>query len=97
MLIDNAYFACIPPPQEEKIVFTRPTMLDFIRTQIISINANRMEHTVRLLRKIDWTDVKLVGKFHLVFYLDKFFLIIVKYSIKLSFILQVLVIFAYYC
>ncbi|MFH4979310.1 hypothetical protein AB6A40_006019 [Gnathostoma spinigerum] len=56
MLIDNAYFTCIPPEQEAKPAFSRPPLHDFIRSLVINLSRCRAELTVRCFRRIDWTD-----------------------------------------
>uniref|UniRef100_A0A914ZPX4 MIF4G domain-containing protein n=2 Tax=Parascaris univalens TaxID=6257 RepID=A0A914ZPX4_PARUN len=56
MLIDNAYYTCIPPENVQSVAPRRPPLHDFIRHLIVSLTRFRAELTVRCLRKIDWSD-----------------------------------------
>lgn len=56
MLIDNAYYTCIPPEKKEVPVFRRPPVHDFIHFLIVNLSRSRVDTTVRCLRKIDWED-----------------------------------------
>uniref|UniRef100_A0A0N5AUM2 MIF4G domain-containing protein n=1 Tax=Syphacia muris TaxID=451379 RepID=A0A0N5AUM2_9BILA len=63
MLIDNAYYTCVPPEKKEQPVFRRPPIHDFIRFLIVNISRSRVDTTVRCLRKIDWEDENISDKF----------------------------------
>ncbi|VDK63372.1 unnamed protein product [Onchocerca ochengi] len=56
MLIDNAFYTCIPPTVEEKPKCESDPFQDFIRYLISNLSRYRMEITVRCLRKLDWSD-----------------------------------------
>ncbi|CAG9534469.1 unnamed protein product [Cercopithifilaria johnstoni] len=56
MLIDNAFYTCIPPPVEEKPKSEIDPFQDFIRYLISNLSRYRMEITIRCLRKLDWSD-----------------------------------------
>ncbi|EFO26274.2 hypothetical protein LOAG_02196 [Loa loa] len=56
MLIDNAFYTCIPPPVQEKPKPASDPFQDFIRYLISNLSRYRMEITVRCLRKLDWSD-----------------------------------------
>lgn len=56
MLIDNAYFTCVPPEQDESPRFKRPVMHEFIRNLVITLTRFRVELVSRCLRKLDWSD-----------------------------------------
>ncbi|VDM36735.1 unnamed protein product [Toxocara canis] len=56
MLIDNAYYTCIPPENAQSTISARPPLHDFIRHLVVSLTRFRVEVTVRCLRKIDWSD-----------------------------------------
>ncbi|KAK6110548.1 MIF4G domain family protein [Brugia pahangi] len=56
MLIDNAFYTCIPPPVEEKPKSASDPFQDFIRYLISNLSRYRMEITIRCLRKLDWSD-----------------------------------------
>lgn len=61
MLIDNAYYTCIPPENVQSMASRRPPLHDFIRHLIVSLTRFRAELTVRCLRKIDWSDPEIAG------------------------------------
>ncbi|MCP9265961.1 Regulator of nonsense transcripts 2 [Dirofilaria immitis] len=56
MLIDNAFYTCIPPTVEEKPSCASDPFQDFIRYLISNLSRYRMEITIRCLRKLDWSD-----------------------------------------
>ncbi|VDK60789.1 unnamed protein product [Gongylonema pulchrum] len=56
MLIDNAYFTCIPPEVEEQPLVESEPLHDFIYFLLSNVSRVRMELTVRCLRKLDWSD-----------------------------------------
>ncbi|VDK77691.1 unnamed protein product, partial [Anisakis simplex] len=56
MLIDNAYYTCIPPENAQSAPSTNPPVHDFIRHMIVALTRFRVDITVRCLRKIDWSD-----------------------------------------
>lgn len=55
MLIDNAYFTCIPPEQVDAPKIMRPPMEDFIRNTITTLTRFRVEQAIRYMRKLDWS------------------------------------------
>jgi regulator of nonsense transcripts 2 len=61
MLIDNAYFACVPAEPSTVALPEQPPGEEFIRQLIVSLNRASLEKVVRLLRKVDWSDPTLAG------------------------------------
>ncbi|KAL3982246.1 MIF4G domain family protein [Acanthocheilonema viteae] len=56
MLIDNAFYTCIPPAVEEKPKSASDPFQDFIRYLISNLSRYRLEITIRCLRKLDWSN-----------------------------------------
>ncbi|VDN02864.1 unnamed protein product [Thelazia callipaeda] len=61
MIIDNAFFTCIPPPLEEKPKAESDPVHDFICYLLSSLSRCRMEITLRCFRKLDWADPELAN------------------------------------
>lgn len=68
MLIDNAYFTCLPPEdsREErlrlKIDEEDTPMKKFIRHIILDINEKTVDVFLKCLRRLEWSDPEISGE-----------------------------------
>jgi len=60
MLVENAYYQCIPPDRPATVIKQRDPMHDFVRKLIyVDLNKKNIEDVLRLLRKLPWNDEKI--------------------------------------
>uniref|UniRef100_A0A1I7XIZ6 Uncharacterized protein n=1 Tax=Heterorhabditis bacteriophora TaxID=37862 RepID=A0A1I7XIZ6_HETBA len=58
MLIDNAFFACVPPEdgKSARRASVDPPMKVFIRHLVLDVNEKNIDLHLRCLRRLDWTN-----------------------------------------
>ncbi|KJH48437.1 MIF4G domain protein [Dictyocaulus viviparus] len=64
MLIDNAFFACIPPSDtaSARRAQAEPPLMIFIRHLIVDINERNVNTNIKCIRRLAWDDEMVSGK-----------------------------------
>lgn len=56
-MIENAYFAVIPPQDQKQEVYDEPNLFSFIRNSLFhDLNKSNSNDIINFLMKIDWND-----------------------------------------
>ncbi|ETN75648.1 MIF4G domain protein [Necator americanus] len=65
MLIDNAFFACIPPADSAaaRRAQAEPPLMIFIRHLVVDIDEHNVNANIKCIRRLAWDDVTVSGKF----------------------------------